>query len=404
MKEIRPRLTPDEYNLILKHRGGEEVPPPETKKVKIEESSNSSTVEGTISTTETDRVKILDDFLLECRVDLSEWEVDRYVLNAWDVTMKFESVDKGNDLTKTKTNYQIKVWLKRKTALVASLESFIRGLEKRQQMKPVIEVNSITTDLLYEVCLYDLHFGKLCWKPETGSDYDLKIAEKDFSKAIDKFFMYASVLKPERILFPIGNDFLHIVNELGTTEKGTPLDVDGRLPKIFDVAYNSILSAIEKFLTVAPVDIEWVKSNHDGWLSYFLCRAIAAYYTNNKNITIDISPKSRKMYEWGNVLLGFEHGEVKPERLPLLMADEWPEAWARTRFREWHVGHLHKKQEMIFTSIDTVGSIIYRRIPSLTKTDAWHYQHGFVNKIRAAECYVWHKHDGLVNSFPIYLD
>jgi hypothetical protein len=408
-KQFRPRLTEEEYNLVLKSRmDGDEVSPSDfdagliDNKTKYTESGDSSTIEGVISSSDTDRVKILDEFLVLCKVDLSAWEVDHYLLNAWDVTMSGAKSSTKQDAAYT--NYQIKVWLKRKTQLVLSFELLINRLQERQQQVPVIEATRKRTGYLYEICLFDNHFGKLCWKPETGDDYDLKIAKTAFSAAIDQFFIHAKSFQPEQILFPVGNDFLHIDNDQKTTTKGTVQDVDGRLPKIYDVAFDAIVESVEKLLTIAPVHLIWVSSNHDLWVSYFLCKAIKAYYTNNKNVTIDVRPKSRKIYEWGKVLIGFEHGEIKPDRLPLLMADEWPNEWARTRWHEWHTGHLHKKQEMVFTSVDTFGSVIYRRIPSLTKTDVWHYQNGFVNKTRAAETYVWDKEYGLVSNFPIYID
>lgn len=401
-KEYRPRLTEDEYNLIVNYRKGLDVDAGDVNvggRVTYDDKGDSSTVEGIISSTQTDRVKILDEFLVLCKVDLSVWEVERHVLNAWDVTMKID-----NNHGETYTNYQIKVWLKRKTAISISLEALIDRLGERQQQKPIIDVVAKQTGLLYEICLFDSHFGKLCWHPETGDDYDLNIAQKDYLKAIDKFFLHANTFEPEQILFPIGNDFLHIDNDNNTTNKGTVQDVDGRLPKIYDVAFETIIASVEKLLTIAPVHLIWVSSNHDLWVSYFLCKAIDAYYRNDNNVTVDSTPKSRKIFEWGKVLIGYEHGELKPERLPLLMADEWPEEWARTRWHEWHTGHLHKKQEMVFTSVDTYGSVIYRRIPSLSKTDVWHYKHGFINKTRAADTFVWDKTYGLVNNFPIYID
>ena len=71
-----------------------------------------------IKTTHTDKevaievngftVKTLDEALKVANVDTEVYSVDRYVINSWQVTMKV------NDKPVTKTNYQIKVWLKPK--------------------------------------------------------------------------------------------------------------------------------------------------------------------------------------------------------------------------------------------------------------------------------------------------
>ena len=43
----------------------------------------------------------------------------------------------------------------------------------------------------------------------------------------------------------------------------------------------------------------------------------------------------------------FTHGsEEKRDSLPMLMANERKELWAETKFREWHLGHMHRKKEL----------------------------------------------------------
>lgn len=36
-----------------------------------------------------------------------------------------------------------------------------------------------------------------------------------------------------------------------------------------------------------------------------------------------------------------------------------------------------------------------RQLPSLSGLDAWHYSKGY-NGVRAAESFIWNKHDGMV--------
>jgi hypothetical protein len=57
-------------------------------------------------------IKTLEDALEFSEVDLSTWEVERHIFNSWDVTMKL-----GDDTPVKRTNYQVKVWFRRKEKL-----------------------------------------------------------------------------------------------------------------------------------------------------------------------------------------------------------------------------------------------------------------------------------------------
>ena len=51
----------------------------------------------------------LEEALEIANVDLEIWEVDRYIVNSWQVTMNVKRKEPV-----TRTNWQVKVWLKRK--------------------------------------------------------------------------------------------------------------------------------------------------------------------------------------------------------------------------------------------------------------------------------------------------
>src|SRR6056297_1043185 len=79
---------------------------------KYDERKEGATVESNNFTSKAgNKVKVLDEFLELCQVDLEVWYVDRYQLNAWDVTISGNGSSTKED--NTYTNYQIKVWLKR---------------------------------------------------------------------------------------------------------------------------------------------------------------------------------------------------------------------------------------------------------------------------------------------------
>lgn len=353
---------------------------------------------GTI-TTKSLNIKTLDDAILVSNVDMNIWDVDRYLINSWEVTCLVKTKDE--ELPKTFTNYQVKVFLKKKlkSCLEDSLNNIVDKI-KPCNFKP-IKIGKIKNPHLLEISLYDHHFGKLAWSKETGIDYDLKIAANLFETAVEDLIKKTVGYTVDQIVFPIGNDFFHIDDQANETPNAHhKLDTDGRLAKVFEVGIQSCIKAIERCLTIAPTHVLWVPGNHDPHTSYYLCKIIQAYFKNIKNFSIDVSEKSRKYYKYGTTLIGYTHGNEEPtSTLPLLMATEMKKEWCTSNFLEWHIGHTHKRKEMKFVSSDSFGPVKVISIPSLTATDYWHYKKGYVGGNRAAEAYLYGKSSGYVAHF-----
>ena len=77
------------------------------------------------------------------------------------------------------------------------------------------------------------------------------------------------------------------------------------------------------------------------------------------------------------------------------MAQENPIEWAKTIYREFHLGHIHHKQEIKYKSTHEYNGIIIRYMSSLSGNDAWHHSKGYVGGKRSAECLVWDSEKGL---------
>jgi hypothetical protein len=71
---------------------------------------------------------------------------------------------------------------------------------------------------------------------------------------------------------------------------------------------------------------------------------IKGWYRNDKNVVVDNGMDSRKYVEYGVNMIMYTHGDKeKPSEMPLIMATEQPEMFARCSVREVHCGHLHKE-------------------------------------------------------------
>ena len=340
-------------------------------------------------------VTTVEDALKKGQVDTDIWEVERFLVNSWECV--------GNEIGRQPL-WQVKVWLRRKApkCYTDALEALCKRIEKHAPKYPKCAPKRCKDAHLLEVCCFDAHFGKLAWAPETGQNYDLRLSESIFRHAVEDLVSKAlgSFDSIDRVLFPVGNDFLHIDNMESATTKGTRVDSDGRYAKIIEAGTMALVNAIDYLLTVAPVDVVLVSGNHDRLASYHVCRELKAHYRHAKQINVDVSPSTRKYYEYGVNLLGFAHGDKEPlAKLPHVMATERPEQWARTKHREWHLGHFHSRRCRDWMSVDEHNGTVVRILPSLSGTDAWHHEHLYVGSTRAAEAYLWSKDRGYSGHF-----
>jgi len=246
------------------------------------------------------------------------------------------------------------------------------------------------TGVMVELMVPDLHLGKLAWGLETGyGNYDSKEAVRIYREAVDTLVARTAVWKPERYVLVVGNDFYHSDTMAGTTTKGTPLDNDNRFAKMFRTGRELLVEVITRLHTLAPVTVVCQPGNHDQQAAWTLGEALECWFHATPTVTILNTPTPRKYLEWGAVMLMWSHGDKgKAAEIPLLMATEQPQMFARTRFRESHVGHKHKHQA------DEYMGVRVRVCSALSGTDAWHAENHFVGNLRQAEAFVWSKGEG----------
>jgi hypothetical protein len=346
------------------------------------------------------QIHTLEDLLVYAQVDDSQWEVERWVANKWEIGARNPAT--GEILTSPL--FQIKVWLRRKV-LQQTLKDLMRGLlaefKKEAPPRPPIVRSGCNGEGMLEVSLMDVHFGKLCWGPECGRDYNPEIAERMFMTALEDLIAKAAGLKPGRILFPCGNDFLN-TDILGrTTTSGTPQDSAVVWKEGFVRGKSLLVRAIDRLRAVAPVDVVLVNGNHDCQSIFYLGEALAGRFYHYTDVTVDNAPTQRKYVVHGKNLLAFTHGDrEKFVNLPLLMASERPREWALcTASKEWHLGHYHSKKCLrILPAHDAGGGVLVRVVPSLCPPDSWHSSMGYSGKL-AAEAYYWDPEAGVVATF-----
>lgn len=342
-------------------------------------------------------IHTLEELLAYAEVDLSEWVVERFIAN------KYEMASAKDGSVQVTPLFQVKAWLKRRLNMV-DIKAEIAALkdEAKKDSKPFPPIkysksSSSSSGLMLEVSLPDLHLGKLAWGKETGWDnYDTKLAVEVADKALDALIQRTSSYKFDRILYVIGNDLLHVDNKIGTTTAGTMLSgegLDGRYQKNFKEARQLITKHLTKLRELAPVTGVVVPGNHDAASTWCLGDSLECLFSKDDLVEIDNRPLARKYVQWGNVMIMLAHGNCgKLTDYPLLMAVEQPEMFGATEHREAHTGDKHHLK------VNEIHGIRVRISPALCPPDFWHSEKTFVGAARSAEAFIWSRTEGLIGT------
>src|SRR6185437_7923547 len=346
------------------------------------------------------RIHTLEELIAHCEIDLSVWEVDRFIANKWE--MSFKNDDGKAD---TVPLFQVKAFLKRRRTMVDAKNEIeqLRKQAKAWGPRPTAVVRKTrNSGLMLEVDIPDVHFGKLAWAVETGwKNYDTKIAVSVFRTALATLLSRVSNYEFEQVLFIVGNDLLNSDDIEGRTTAGTSVTTDARYQKTFATVRTLMIEAIEDLRKIAPVKVVMVSGNHDSLSVWHLGDSLECWFAKYKDVEIDNLPRERKYHQFGVVMLMYTHGHKgKHSDYPIKMAVEQPQMFGATKFRECHTGHKHKTQSDLtrVRDVDESHGVRVRIIPALCPPDDWHAVNGFVGNLRSAELYLWSKKEGLIGT------
>ena len=364
--------------------------------ISVIDSGQNKSIESKLSS----RIKTLDELIDTCKINLDEWFIERHVINKWDVGTKI------NDEIVVEELYQVKVWLKKNQEFLdvqKIKKDILNEIKKHSPKIPKLTYKEKQNNLL-EINIFDLHFGKFATDETTGDGYNTEIAKKRFLNALNRLIVRSEGFHFEKILFPIGNDFFNSDTLKNETTKGTPQDEHLLWQETIRKGRQLIQIGIEYLSTFAPVHVVVVQGNHDWERMFMLGEMIEGWFHNNPNVSIDNSYKARKYFKYGKCLIGFTHGNnEKVGDLPLIMAQEQSLHWQDTKYREFHLGHLHHKREIKYKSTQEYKGIVIRYLRSLSGEDAWHNIKGYIGGVQSAESFVWNKEEGLIANFSYNL-
>lgn len=322
-------------------------------------------------------------------IDTQLWEVTKFTCNISE--------------RKDPVLYTVKIWVSPKLQEMQetiAFDTFLQMAKEFAPKYPKIKYNRVKLPHLFELDLPDLQLGRLIDADEAGYEVnpDLQIAEAE--EAVNKLIAYASIFEVGRVLFPVGNDYFDTNSADMFTKHGTPQLDDVRWKRTFQLGCGFLVRTIEKLMQIAPVDVLIIPGNHDEDKIWYAGEYLDAWFSNCENVNIDNRAKKRKYYEFDKNLIGLTHGYFeKNSRLDSLMAYEEPQMWANSTHREWHLGDLHHKVDMVMKTNELENGVVVRILRSLASPSVWEFDKGLVGSLKACEAFIWHPTEGVVAQF-----
>jgi hypothetical protein len=267
-------------------------------------------------------------------------------------------------------------WVKTKRDEESKFEAMLDALHAvaeplRGLAEPIPQASIHDEDLLCVYPMGDPHIGMMAWPAETGNAFDLRIAEDNLFAAVDHLVNLAPPAA-NALIMNLG-DFFHADSKKNETTRGTPVDVDGRWPKVLATGIRVMRRLIDRALEKhAHVTVINEIGNHDDNTSIMLSIALAQFYEREPRVTIDTSPEPFHWFRFGKVLIGVHHGDkTKPADLMGVMACDRAQDWGETEHRYWYIGHVHHD------TLKELHGVTVESFRTLAGKDAWHHGQGY---------------------------
>lgn len=228
-------------------------------------------------------------------------------------------------------------------AMRAAVEALAKDIERAAPVPAPERVNDHLCNLY---TLTDSHVGMRAWKPETGADWDVEIAERSLVSAVE-FLVQATPRAKIGFVNQLG-DFLHFDSLSPVTPTNNhPLDADSRYSKVVSVATRIIRRVVDLALQRHEhVVLLIAEGNHDLASSVWLRHLFSLLYEHEPRVSVMQSEMPYYVHTHGKTMLAFHHGHLKRnDDLPLLFAAQFPKEWGGTTKRYCHVGHWHHVEE-----------------------------------------------------------
>lgn len=339
----------------------------------------------------------VEDMVKLFKIDTSRWVCTNFKTNIWQGFYKASKITKRTaDGTNTQAAHE-KVALFQTTcswkrvmtetmelALLDFLRAEVRPLPK-PRLPQIKKGDKVGSGALAVWGLWDAHLGMYAWHAEVGESMDLTKAVSRVTNNLDDMAAKLTAWpdRVEKIVMPVGNDFMHYDNARQRTTYGEHhLDADGRYGKVFQAGLKCLIYSIERALDVCDdIEVVFVPGNHDMHSGYALCVALSQRFFNDERVKFNLSPNPRKRFVYGETLIVFDHGQkATPVQLARIISEENRDVWGGCRFREVHVGHIHQARVREYESVTPTNGVKVCVNPALCNIDMYHHESGLIGE------------------------
>jgi len=257
---------------------------------------------------------------------------------------------------------------------VDNVAELLKGFKpkKYKQVKRIKTPGQVKTAGV--LSLQDIHFGK------EGNE----TIDQDFEETIiDLVNRACSSHHLEKIYYVIGGDLINMDTWSGTTTSGTPLDNCKTATEAYKQAFDAILWSVNYIKQFCDkLQVVYIPGNHDRLSSFHLAHGLSMCF-DDPTIEWDVVYLERKVFVYGKNFFAFEHGDVNTKNSLMLYSMEYPREWGKTLFRTLYTGHYHHKKKIEYITQHENTGFTLKILPSLSKTDYYHYHNKFVGSRRS---------------------
>jgi hypothetical protein len=307
-------------------------------------------------------VSVLSDAKGELRERWDKTEQASLVPPAFDVVPPGHTIRKVSSLLDGQGQVRAQ-WIQAPREEVEKWEQFWKACEAsvapyRGLAEPANQAPLSTDDLLTVYVVGDAHIGLHAWAPETGDNFDLKIAEQELVRATE--LLIDRTPASTRATFLNVGDWFHTQgDDQRTPTSGVKLDADSRFGKIAEIGFRTMRRCTDRLL-------------HDPHMARMLAMWMRAVYEREPRVIVEDNNRPYLYQVHGKNLLGYFHGDgAKLEQMPSIMAADKPVEWGASIYRNWLGGHVHHKirKEFPGCSVET--------FQTLAPKDYWHTHKGY---------------------------
>lgn len=233
-------------------------------------------------------------------------------------------------------------------------------------------------DLMNHLTIADGHVGAMAWGVETGTDnWDLNLAHTTILAG--SMWIIDNLPDADEILINILGDFTDTDGYVPATPASKHiLDVDGRFPRIVDVAEDVIEQIVLHALTKHhKVRLVIMPGNHDPLTAMWMRKLFTRIFRDEPRVVVDPSIRNIWCMKFGLNMIAAHHGDkIAMPQLPSVFANDFAPMWGETVFRYCSTGHLHHKHMVKHVGKQHTGMMVYQH-PTISARNAWAAERGY---------------------------